>query len=446
MHSIADQIVNAPLSYRTQTIDMVKMTLLDTVSAIIIGMHEPELKALKKEIQCWDSGSYPVIGSKEKFSLTDAAFVMGTASVAVELDEGNQWSKGHPSVHTLPIFIIHAMLEKKYHAKHFIVDFINSYEACTHFGKITTLKSDLHAHGTWGVLGSAAALGIIHKASAEKMAQLLNLAATFATPTQWSAALEGAQIRNVYIAESIVGGIRAWQLVNASFFAPKGNAERIYGSILGEGFDLKIPYGENLPAIENSYFKFHAFCRYVHVPLEVFESIVTNNQIDISTIKSVNVKTYARAASLQYKNPENSLSSKFSIPFALAVWAYTGRTDHGVFMEKLYEVDHIKKLAQCIEVIHDTSFDENYPHIMPAEVEITLSTGEIFTHRQDFAIGGPDDKTNFDAIVTKFKNNTNQLLTEQAQDELIHFIKTLEEQTSMNQIVEIVNKGLKEDN
>lgn len=445
MRSIADQIVNAPISYEAQTVEMVKMTLLDTVSAIILGMHEPEVKVLKKEIQRWDSGNYSVIGVEEKFSLTDAAFVMGTASVAVELDEGNQWSKGHPSVHILPIFIIHAMSEKTYNGKQFIVDFINSYEACTYFGKITTLKSDLHAHGTWGVLGSAAALGIIHKASNEKMERLLNLAATFATPTQWSAALEGAQIRNVYIAESIVGGLRAWQLVNASFKAPQGNAERIYGGILGEKFDLQIPFRENLPAIENSYFKFHAFCRYVHVPLEIFELIVVERQIDIACIASVTVKTYARAATLQCKNPENSLSSKFSIPFALAAWAYTGRTDHGIFMEKLYGLAQIKQLAERITVIHDSTFDENYPHVMPAEVEITLTTGEVFTHRQDYALGGPNEKTDYNALANKFKMNTNRIITEKAQDELIHFINTLEEQTSMNQIVEIVNSGLKGD-
>lgn len=444
MHTIADQIVNAPTNYEAQTIEKVKMTLLDTVSAIIIGMHEQEMVTLISEIQSWDKGNYSVIGAKETFSLTDAAFVMGTASVAVELDEGNQWSKGHPSVHILPIFIIHAMSEDTYNGKQFIVDFINSYEACTYFGKITTLKSDLHAHGTWGVLGSAATLGIIHKANYEKMKQLLNLAATFATPTQWSAALEGAQIRNVYIGESIVGGLRAWQLVNASFKAPMDNAERIFGSILGEKFDLQISYNENLPAIENSYFKLHAFCRYVHVPLEVFESIVRINNIDIPSIASVVVKTYERAATLQSKNPENSLSSKFSIPFALATWAFTGRTDHGIFTEKLYELNDIKELAKRITVIHNPIFDENYPNDMPAEVEVTLNTGEIFVTRQDYALGGPNEKLNFAALVSKFKTNTHHILTEKAQNEMIHFINTLEEQTSMNQIIEIVNNGLKE--
>lgn len=335
MYAIANHIINTPLKIEKELIDVVKMTFLDTLSALIIGMNEEEQKLLVQTLQTFETGGQKIPGNHATLSLMDAAFVMGTASVAVELDEGNQWSKGHPSVHIFPVFLLHASQNSSYTGEQFIYDFVQSYEATTHFGKITNLKSFLHAHGTWGVLGSATALAIIHNADEDTLARLLDIAATFATPTQWTAALEGAQVRNVYIAESIIGGIRAWQLTKSNFKAPNKNAEVIFGRILGDSFDTTLPYKNEVEAIKKGYFKFHAFCRYVHVPLEVFQNLILQHEIDIENIETVKVFTYERAATLHRKNPENSLSSKFSIPFALAAWANTKRTDHGLFQKSI---------------------------------------------------------------------------------------------------------------
>lgn len=104
MYAIANHIINTPLKIEKELIDVVKMTFLDTLSALIIGMNEEEQKLLVQTLQTFETGGQKIPGNHATLSLMDAAFVMGTASVAVELDEGNQWSKGHPSVHIFPVF------------------------------------------------------------------------------------------------------------------------------------------------------------------------------------------------------------------------------------------------------------------------------------------------------------------------------------------------------
>lgn len=440
MKKITQQIDSFSYSLTDSALESVKMLVLDTVSAMVMGAAEEEIQRLIQTIKHYDTGNFSILGDANTFSLSDAAFLLGTASVAVELDEGNQWSKGHPAVHVLPVLLLHAQLQSDYSGPAFIDDLIRSYEACTYFGKITSLKPDMHAHGTWGVLGSAVALSLANKADTASLARLLNLAATFATPTKWTAALEGAGIRNVYIGESIIGGLRAWQLASSGYYAPQGNATSIYSTILGNDFFLEEPYDTGFLAIENNYFKQHAFCRYVHVPLEAFQSLVEQYQFQADQIENIHVATYARAATLRLKITENSLSSKFSIPFALSSWFFEKKSDHTVFQEQLYLKEEIRELATKITVIHNPELDKNYPDFMPAVVTVTLTDGQILEKHLNHAFGGPQEKSNLEIIEKKFTYNTKNLLTSRQQEKLIRFVRELEHQTSIKEIYDLVNK------
>lgn len=442
MQEVAGQINDFSFEMTETIEESVKMTILDTLNAMIMGANEEEIQQLIQTISNFDSGHYPILGDNRLFSLTDAGFLMGTSSVAVELDEGNQWSKGHPAVHVLPILLLHALNNEMYSGEQFIYDFVKSYEVCTYFGKITKLKPDLHAHGTWGVMGSAASLAIANKADKESLAKALNVAATFATPTRWTAVLEGAGVRNVYVGESIVGGLRAWQLACSNIEAPKQNADFIFSSILGSSFQMDTQFKQPFLAVENNYFKQHAFCRYVHVPLEAFQQLVNEYLITPEDIHEVKVMTYQRAATLNKKTTNNSLSSKFSIPFALASWMYEKRSDHRMFKEKYYLDDKIRNLSKKVEVIHDPKLDENYPNIMPAMVKITFTNGKTVEKRLDFALGGPQKKNNFNEIKEKFLKNTEGLLTMKAQKEVLTFVEHLEEKKSVKEIFSIINSGL----
>ena len=443
MLTIAEQLMELQVTWTDSLREAVRMTFLDTIGAMIMGAQEAEVQRLMDVLSAADEGHcFQVVGDARKFSLTDAAFMMGTSSVAVELDEGNQWSKGHPAVHVLPMLLLHSQQEKAYTGGRFMEDMVKGYEACTHFGKITQLKPDLHAHGTWGVLGSAASLGIANEVDVFGLSKLLNTAATFATPTKWTAALEGAGVRNVYMAESLVGGLRAWQLTQADIAAPSNNAAFIYGELLGTGFNLETPLGEDSFAIENNYFKFHAFCRYVHVPIEAFQLLIKEHGIHIDAIETITVATYARAATLKEKKPGNSLSSKFSIPFALASSYYDGRSDHSIFKEKLYEQEQIRELASKVTVLHDPVLDENYPNVMPARVTITTKTKEIFSRELDYALGGPDEKSNYAMIREKFLHNTAGILTTKGQEEVLAFLDELKTQPSVQEIFSIINNQI----
>lgn len=438
--TVAEKLLLREFHFTDSLFESAKKVFLDTIGAMLMGIGEEEQQHLIGNYSSINQGSYQLLKSKYRFDLLSAAFLSGVTSVAVELDEGNQWSKGHPAVHVMPVLLLYAQQNPFYSGEQFLKDLIRAYEATTYFGRITSLKKELHAHGTWGVLGAATAYALAQNASVKELDSVLEIASTFASPTKWEAALEGSGIRNVYVGESLEGGIKAWYIMKSNFYAPKGNMKYVFSNILGNSFDDQLEENDEFFAIERNYYKQHAFCRYAHVPLETFQQLVVNQNINADQIEKVTVQTYERAATLERKVTENSLSSKFSIPFALASWYFLKRTDHQIFQEKKYLDTTIRLLAQKIEVIHDPKLDENYPDIMPAIVSILLKDGTKYEHRLNNALGGPEEHLYYEDIENKFMQNTTSILSKDVQLKIIEFVRNLEKKQSVKDIFDIVNR------
>jgi len=424
------------------TMKAAKKVLIDTLGAMITGVNEPSMKNLIDQVEKLHSGSYVILGTDKVVDLHSAALINGAATVAIELDEGNQWSKGHPAAHIVPTMLTYVQTKKNYSGKDFIFNLIKAYEACSQFGRATTLVPNAHAHGTWGVMGAAASALMIEDVTKDELLAGLNISASFAMPTMWSSALEGALIRNIYVGQAVESGIKTVSLVKSGSFAPKKNVEYIYGEVIGSAFDTKC-LDTSADAgwdIERNYFKTHAFCRYAHAPLDVFQLIVEENNIRIADIKNIQVSTYSRAASLNSSEYFNALSAKFSIPYALSVWLHTNKTDHSVFSLDFIENPQIRETAQKVNVIQSDELEKSYPTLMPAEVEVILHSGKSFINRLNNAFGAPGDQLALGDIVEKFKTNTNSQLSASRQDEIVAWISTIESQSNMEELIQLLHQ------
>lgn len=441
MEKLAKRLVDTTWEeISSEALQSAKNVLLDTVGAMLAGMKESSTQTLIKQHQSLHTGTYTVFGTGQKMDLYTAAFINGTATVAVELDEGNQWSKGHPAAHVVPTMLTYVQTKEHYSGRQFIFNLIKAYEACSQFGRATTLLPNAHAHGTWGVMGAAASTLFLDDVSSEELLAGLNISATFAVPTMWNAALEGALIRNVYVGQAAEAGIKTTNLLKSQFYAPKNNLEYIYQHVIGSDFQPAcFSTGEASWDIERNYFKTHAFCRYAHAPLEAFQSIVQEHEIKHEQIEHIQVYTYERAASLCSSDYHNTLSAKFSIPFSFAAWLYTNTTDHSVFSQDTLERADIRDLAKKVNVQASPELEKNYPTIMPAEVVVTLHSGEKYEKRLDNADGGPDDKMALEYIVQKFKTNTEGILSDEQQDTIVHWIQTIEEKATMDELISLLS-------
>lgn len=422
------------------TLEAAKKVLIDTLGAMITGMHESSTKKLIEQVECLHPGSYVVFGTGKTLDLHTAALINGVATVAIELDEGNQWSKGHPAAHVVPTMLTYVQTKKNYSGKEFIFNLIKAYETCSQFGRATTLLPAAHAHGTWGVMGAAASALMIEKATKSELLEGLNISASFAMPTMWNAALEGALIRNIYVGQAVESGIKTVSLLKSDFYAPKKNVEYIYGEVIGSVFDSSS-FSAATDAgwdIDRNYFKTHAFCRYAHAPLDAFQLLVEAKNIQPEEIKNIHVSTYSRAATLDSAEYFNALSAKFSIPYALSVWLHNRKSDNSVFVSDYIKNPKIRETAQKVSVTQSDELEKDYPTLMPVEVEVILYSGKSFKTRLDNANGAPGDQLTLDNIVAKFKVNTASQLSASRQEEIVAWISDIENQLDMENLIKLL--------
>jgi 2-methylcitrate dehydratase PrpD len=425
--------------FAEETVAAAKMVLADTIAAMVLGNQGAEVKRLAAVSEKRDKGNFDVLGSTVQTGIYSAAFINGCGSVATEMDEGNQWSKGHPAAHVVPALLTSVQDKVECTGEQFLKALITGYEACSRFGRATTLLPDAHAHGTWGVMGSAAAVALLNEATQADFVSCVNVSSAFALPTMWVSALEGALVRNTYAGHAAEMGIRSWDLVNSGIAAAKRTIEYVFGSVVGQGFaprELLIDLGKTWD-IQLNYFKPYAFCRYAHAPIDAFGEIVEQQQIEAEAIEKIEVRTYHRAATLSNRCPHNVLSAKFSIPYALAVRFYTGKADYQSFKDEYLFDPNIRAFAEKVDVQASDELEKDYPTIMPASVTIHTNDGKSYESRCDMARGGITDRLTMDEMRRKFNDLTGAVYTSAQQDRIWNFIRQIEQQKSVAPLFEL---------
>src|SRR5690606_16735293 len=185
----------------------------------------------------------------------------------------------------------------------------------------TRLRSDMHPHGTWGVLGAAVGVGKLRGYDAERFARLINVASSLSLATSKQTMLQGATVRNVYAGVANQLGLLAADLVDSGFTGEGHGVETIFGSVVSGVFmaeDMCRDLGSRWEMTHN-YFKQHACCRYAHGALDALERVLADHgDLSPEEFESMEVRTYHLAAELNNRAPDSMLAGKFSIPFALA--------------------------------------------------------------------------------------------------------------------------------
>ena len=427
------------------TRDALKLTLIDSLGALVFGNNTPENRALQEKRKGWEDGPFAVLGTTVSLSAKEAAFLNGCGSVATEMDEGHQWSKGHPGAHVIPTLLTRVQ-GRSVPGRKFLEYLLASYEVSSRFGRAVTLNPQAHGHGGWGVAGAAAAAMLLAGSDDEAFAEGLLMSASFALPTMWTAALEGALVRNAYMGHCAEAAIALPEMVEAGFTAPRDNLTYVFSEALGKKLDtlpLEKDYGKW--EIMDNYFKPYAFCRYSHAPIDAMKEILEKNGVSPDDIISIKVETYSRAAGLCSTDPKNVLAAKFSIPYALGILCYGGEPDQDCFAPHLFEDTRVRKIASLTEVTATEECEKNYPTEMLAYVTVTTTEGKEFRRSCSIAKGGPGVPLSIEEIEEKFRQLTKSVYTQKRQEEILQFIWNLEEEEDMLSLIQLCSPDRSED-
>src|SRR6266850_1104346 len=125
-----------------------------------------------------------LVGHARKAEPMLAALANGTAGVSLEMDEGNRWGGGHPSIHVLPATLAVAE-ELGVDGRRFIEALVAGYEVTSRLGGASQVRPNVHSHGTWGTAGAAVAVARLRGHDAAAMRTVINLATSMSPAIAW---------------------------------------------------------------------------------------------------------------------------------------------------------------------------------------------------------------------------------------------------------------------
>ena len=375
------------------TIAAAKDVVLDTVGAIIAGSRLDENANFARLATSMSGpGNATVFGHPHRVQPVWATMVNATAGVSLEMDEGSRLGGGHPSIHVTPGAIAvgedlgaggRAVLES----------IIVGYEVTSRLGSATQIRPEVHSHGTWGTIGTAAATARLMGFDPDQTRLAMNLAMSMSPANTWTPCIEGATVRNLYPGRSGFQGIMAAHLSQCGFTAIADGPADLYGAFLGEGFDPDaVVDGLGAPGefrIQRNYFKFHACCLYNHPALDAVEDLLREQPFAADDVARIYVTAPPIAGIMAGQAPDNMLAAKFSIPYAVAAAICYGHTDVPAFLPERVGNAEIRALAERVSLDSDPEMNLRRYDYPAARVAVHLADGrvrraEVTSQRGDF--------------------------------------------------------------
>ncbi len=370
-----------------------RQILLDSSGAIVAGLREAEFQNIRPGLM--RQGSGPAL----------IALLLGSAGVAIELDEGCAASRGHPGIHVVP-----AILAEAFAGGHdlaaILVALVAGYETAARLGRATTFRAGIHPHGTWGVCGAAVATGKLRGFDAKALAMAIKISAALPIATNYEAVHQGTTVRHLWSGLGNFNGVVAADLAASGFTGPVDMPARVFGETLGTAFDrdsVGRDLGRHFLMLGN-YFKTYACCRHAHASVDAMRAILDREPVEVAAIAAIRVGTYGRAVDATGRPgmPETTLGAKFSIPYILSAYLRRGHLEHESFERPTLTDPTVAALSGRVVVEEEPAFTAMLPATRAARVTIDLRDGRSLVGEAEGSRGDPHDALTSDEVVAKF--------------------------------------------
>ena len=431
----------------SQVVERSKLIFSDTIGAILGGIVEPEVRAFLtiRAGQKSKDRKVKIIGLNKWAEQSDASLIHGIAGTTLEMDEGNQFAKGHPAIHVLPALVSvvqSRLLPQNISGQEFLNAFAIGYDVGARIGLASQLNPHMHPHGTWGVIGAASAIGVLLKFGHREHMQLMNISSSLTTASSRKTMLQGGTVRNVYAGLSNQMAHLAIDLIQSGFTGEVDGIGSIFGNVVSENLNdnlLLEKLGQRFEVMRN-YFKLHACCRFNHAALDCLHDLMRDHQelSNIEQISFIDVESYNLAAELNDPRPQNMLAAKFSVPFALATTLVNKNSQVLSFAGDALKNEKTMALSKKVSVKEISSMTEMLPEFRPAKVTIGMKSGKVFRHSVKTNKGDWQSPYSADELENKFHSLANRSLSQKKSKVLYDKLQNLERIADMRELFQSI--------
>lgn len=357
-----------------------------------------------------------LFGSKNKVPAIHAALGNGVSSHALDMDDGYRYGGVHAGVAVIPAALAFGEAQNL-DGKRFLLAMTAGYEIVNRISKAMNpshLGRGFHTTGTIGVLGAAAACGVMAGLNKEQMAHALGIATL-----QGAGLLEilndGAMVKPLHPGKAAMAGVLSVELALRGAKGPmqalegekglfKAMADSVSTDSLFDG--LGSDY-----YILGQYIKFHAACRHIHPTIDGLLNVMRDEALKFHDLDSIHITTYPVAVSFcgAKELPDSAEGAKFSLAFSSAMAAYFGDAGEHRYTENTVANSEIRALASRITSGTSARWEKAYPRERGAALSIKTLKGQTYSIDVPLPNGEPENPATDEDFIRKFQQNAADL-------------------------------------
>jgi 2-methylcitrate dehydratase PrpD len=429
-------------------LDHTKQVIIDFLGCVIGGADVDTTKQIKKvfmdrlgECTVFNGGKAPV---------ERAAFINGSASHALEMDDAHYDAGGHAAVVIIPAALAMAEHENATGLE-FMQSIVWGYDMMTRVGKGVVpdhcFDRGWHPTATNGIFGATAAASFLMKLNAQQWANAWGIAYGFASGNL-ECYEDATMTKRLNPANAAQSAVNAARLAATGYTGPRWCFEGKHGYFTAYTDDPtpermleKMDYSEY--GVVGAAFKPYACCRYNHAPIDSIIKAMKDNNIKAEDIEKIVIDTCQMAIravveprELKY-NPDNVAGAQFSLPYTTTCAALYGNASVKQFTEEAIRRPAVREFIHKIEMVHTGDMDVYLPDKFAATAEIFTKDGKSYKALTTDPKGDVLNPMTVEEIKAKYMDLATMSISEDRAKEIYDTVMRLETLTDIHELTRL---------
>jgi 2-methylcitrate dehydratase PrpD len=421
-----------------------KTSILDLIGVAVRGsLQESTRIARDLVLACGSGPQSTLLGTGQKVSALDAAFVNGASAHSLELDDhiSHARSLGHPGVVSVPAAI--ALGEHmRVRGETLVAAVVHGYELTSRLNDVVPAGFDCFTRGfsgtaITGTFGAAALSAKILDLTAESIVNAFGICGSL-TAGSFEYNVSGAWTKRLHAGQSSRNGLLAALLAEGGFTGPRTAIEGQHGflnSYFGEGnYDVSLllkDLGQDW-ALRYMMYKPFACAGILHSSITATRNVMRSNSIAPADIERIEVRTSSTVIREMANPPERKISpvtpvdAQLSLPYAVAVVAARGKALVDEFSVEAIADPLVRDLAHRVSWAADPEIDKSWPNEDPSTVQVTLKDGREFVAAVAGANGSLTAPMTADELIDKFMDLAAPVIGDKRAWKVVGIVERLE--------------------
>lgn len=423
-----------------EAVRLAERCFVDTTGVAIAGAAEGAGAITAATVSETDGPeSVSLLGHDGRASITDAAYVNGTAAHGLDFDDVSHGMRGHPSVTMVPALLGMGQAESA-SGTDLLTAFVAGFETqCYLSGPINPDHYEVgwHSTATLGTFGTAAAAANLLELDEAETRNALSIAASLPAglkrnfgsttkPIHAGAAARSGVSAALAAAEGATGDERAID-GDRGFFD-------LYSGPDGPNHEDRHTLGEYWALLEDGVqVKKYPCCNFTHTSITLASTIADEHAIDPQDVESVEVVFSQGAAdALHHADPDTGLEAKFSLEYTVASAIARDRVGLSAFDDENVDDPSVQAVRERVSKSVDP--DLHYGSHR-ATVTVRTTAGDVFEETREEPPGTVEEPLSDAELREKFRMCATRVFERARADDLYDRLDSLRDESDVSGLV-----------